>query len=122
MSEEEFEMIKKQEIIEKFIIAPSTHLFFGVTVDKNTDIEDDITLPNNEGKIHQKIKDLVLTTVVNRTTNECNIDTKEETILNQKLVSGMKLIWGEDTGYIIPPYKMRTVDEAIEDLEAIKGV
>lgn len=115
-------MIKKQEKIEKFIIAPSTHLFFGVTVDKNTDIEDDIILPDNAGKIHQKIKDLVLTTEVERTTNECNIETQEKTILKQKLVEGIKLIWGEDTGYIIPPYKMRSVEEAIEDLEAVRGV
>ena len=122
MSEGEFKMLKKQEKIEKFIIAPSTHLFFGVTVDKNTDIEDEIILPDNAGKIYQKIKDLVLTTEVERTTNECNIETQEKTILKQKLVEGIKLIWGEDTGYIIPPYKMRSVEEAIEDLEAVRGV
>jgi len=122
MSEGEFKMIKKQEKIEKFIIAPSTHLFFGVTVDKDTDIEDEIILPDNAGKIHQKIKDLMLITEVKRTTNECSTETDEETVLKQKLVEGMKLIWGEDTGYIIPPYKMRTVEEAIEDLESIKGV
>lgn len=115
-------MLKKQEKIEKFIIAPSTHLFLGVTVDKNTDIEDEIILPNSRGKIHQKIKDLVLITEIEKTTKEYEIKTKEKTRLRQKLVDGMILIWGEDTGYIIPPYKMRSVESAMEDLEAIKGV
>lgn len=112
--------MKKQEKVEKFIIAPSTHLFLGVTVDKKTEIEDEIKLEN--GKIHQTIKDLKLVTNIEREYNENGIKTIEKSNLKQELVEGMYLIWGEDTGYVISPYKMKKVDEAIEDLEAIKDV
>lgn len=112
--------MKKQQKVEKFIIAPSTHLFFGVTVDKKTDIEDEVKLEN--GKIHQTIKNLKLTTNIEREYKENGIKTIEKSTLTQDLVEGMYLIWGEDTGYIISPYKMKKVDEAIEDLTAIKDV
>lgn len=111
--------MKKQEKVEKFIIAPSTHLFLGVTVNKDTDIEDEIVL--EKGKIHQTIKDLKLTTIIEKESTEV-VKTIEKTTLVQDLIEGMYLIWGEDTGYVIPPYKMKKVNEAIEDLEAIKDV
>lgn len=112
--------MKKQQKVEKFVIAPSTHLFFGVTVDEKTDIEDEVIL--EKGKIHQTIKNLKLTTEIEKEYDENGIKTLEKSSLVQELVKGMYLIWGEDTGYIISPYKMKKVSEAIEDLESIKDV
>ena len=114
--------LKKQEKVERFIISPSTHLFFGVTVKKDTDIEDEIVLPNGKGTIHQIIKNLVLTTIIKKKTNEYGIETVENSKLVQKLLENFILVWGEDTGYVIPPYRMKDVKEAIEDLEAIKDI
>lgn len=113
--------LKPQEKVERFVVAPSTHLFMGVTVTKDTDISDKIDLPNNAGTVYQTIKDLTLTTYVRRKEiDSYGIDTKEDTKLVQKLPEGIVLIWGEDTGYIIPTYKMRKVEDAIEDLKSIE--
>lgn len=112
--------MKKQEKVEKFVIAPSTHLFLGITVDEKTDIEDEVVL--DKSKIHQTIKDLKLTTNIEKEYSESGIKTVEKSTLVQELTKGMYLIWGEDTGYIISPYKMKKVSEAIEDLESIKDV
>lgn len=115
--------LRKQEKIEKFVIAPSTHLFLGVTVKKDTYIEDELVLPENKGKIHQIIKNLTLTTIIShKKTKDYGIETEENTKLVQKLPENIILVWGEDTGYIVSPYRMRKVEEAIEDLEAIKGL
>ena len=111
--------MKKQEKVEKFVIAPSTHLFLGVTVTKDTDIEDEVK--TDKGIIHQTIKDLKLTTVIENEFTDV-VKTSEKSTLIQELTEGMYLIWGEDTGYIISPYKMKKVDEAIEDLKSIKDV
>lgn len=115
-------MLRKQEKVEKFIISPSMRLFLGVTVKKDTYIEDELVLPNDMGKIHQVIKDLKLTTVIKKKSKEYEIETEESSKLVQEIPENMILIWGEDTGYIIPPYRMKKVSEAIEDLEAIKDV
>lgn len=114
--------LKKQEKVERFIISPSTHLFLGVTVKKDTYIEDEIVLPNEKGTIHQIIKNLELTTIINKKTNEYGIETVENSKLVQKLPENFVLVWGEDTGYVIPPYRMKSVKEAMEDLDAIKDV
>lgn len=114
--------LKKQEKVERFIISPSTHLFLGVTVKKDTYIEDEVVLPNEKGTIHQIIKDLKLTTIIKKKTNDYGIETVENSKLVQKLPNNFILVWGEDTGYVIPPYKMKSVKEAIEDLNAIKDI
>lgn len=114
--------LNKQKKVEKYIISPSTHLFLGLTVKKDTYIEDELKLPNKRGTIHQIIKDLTLTTIINRKWKECGIETEEKSKLVQKVPEGIILIWGEDTGYIIPNYKMKSVEGAIEDLNAIRGV
>ena len=115
--------LKIQKKVEKFVISPSVRLFLGVTVTEDTDIEDEIVLPDNKGKIHQKIKDFTLTTtIINKKTNELGIETNENATLEQKIPKNTVLIWGEDTGYIVPPYRMVKVEDAIQDLEAIKGL
>lgn len=114
--------LRKQQKVEKFIVTPSTHLFMGVTVKKDTYIEDEVVLPEGKGIIHQVIKNLTLTTLVKKKSKEYGIETIEETKLIQKIPENFVLIWGEDTGYVIPPYKMKNVSDAIEDLEAIRNV
>ena len=105
--------LKIQKKVEKFVISPSVRLFLGVTVTEDTDIEDEIVLPDNKGKIYH---------IINKKTNELGIETNENATLEQKIPKNTVLIWGEDTGYIVPPYRMVKVEDAIQDLEAIKGL
>lgn len=106
----------------KVILSPSMKVFLGITVTKDTYIEDELILPNGKGTIKQIIKDLVLTTRINKEYESCGIKTIEKSILKQELPEGIELVWGENEGYVISPYKMATVPEVIEDLEAIKDI
>ena len=51
--------LKPQEKVERFMIKPHYSLLLGVTVTKDTDIEDE----TDDGKVHQTIKGTVFTTV-----------------------------------------------------------
>ena len=51
--------LKPQKEVERFMIKPHYGLFLGVTVNKDTDIEDEA----DEGRVHQTIKGTTFTTV-----------------------------------------------------------
>ncbi len=106
----------------KVILAPSMKMFLGIKVMKDTYIEDELVLPDGKGKIRQTIKDLTLTTRISKEYNASGIKTIEKSVLTQELPEGIELVWGEQEGYVISPYKMQTVEEVIEDLEAIKDI
>ena len=50
------------EKVEYFVVAPSTKLFGGIRVDKETEFE----TYNDDQTVHQILKDLVLTTEVKK--------------------------------------------------------
>lgn len=104
------------------ILSPSMKTFLGIKVMKDTCIEDELVLPDGKGTIKQTIKDLVLTTRINKEYESSGIKTIEKSVLKQELPEGIELVWGEQEGYVISPYKMQTVKEVIEDLEAIKDI
>lgn len=101
---------------ELFIIKPSLKQHYGRTVTKN--MEFDETTEN--GEVHQTLKDLVLTTEINRKSEYLGIENSEYSKLVQKLQEGTILIWNEVEGYIlpnIPVYKMRDLVEEIKDIK-----
>lgn len=106
------------EKVEYFVVAPSTKLFGGVRVDKETEFE----TWNDEGTVHQTLKDLVLVTEVKKESEFGDIKSSEESKLITELPEGTVLIWGEDTGYIVPNYHMVKVEEAIEGYEQIEDI
>ena len=73
---------------ELFIIAANLKQFYGRTVTK--DMTFDETTEN--GKVHQTLKDLVLTTEVTDEQVTNNIVSKEESKLTQELPEGTVLI------------------------------
>ena len=107
----------------KVILNPSMQLFLGIKVMKDTYLDEpEFTTGDGKGKIKQTIKDLKLTTRVTREYEAMGIKTVERTVLTQELPEGIELVWGEDEGYVVSPYKMTTVPEVIESLEAIKDI
>ena len=106
------------EQLERFVIQPSIKLFGGVKVTKDTEF--DTHTDNNE--IHQSLKNCVLTTRLKRKFKVGNIECNENSKLEQKLPEGIILIWGEDTGYIVPNYKMISAQEEEETFKVLKGV
>ena len=103
---------------ELFIIKPNLQQFYGRTVTK--DMEFDETTDN--GKVHQVLKDLVLTTELSNESVYDNVTSKEESKLTQELPEGTILIWNELQGYIIPNvkfYKLRDLEEEIKTIKEI---
>lgn len=101
--------------MERFIIQPSIKLFGGITVTKETKFKDNTP----DGKIKQELNNLKLTTKVKRQLEYKGIITEENTTLTQTIPEGTRLVWSEEEGYVIPPYKMYTIQEAIDELKGV---
>ena len=102
---------------EYFIVAPSTKLFGGVKVEKNTEFE----TWNDDKTVHQTLNDLELVTEVIRESDYNGIKSKEESKMTTKLPEGIVLVWGEQEGYIVPNYHMVKIDEAQKKIEQANG-
>lgn len=106
------------EKVEYYIVAPSSKLFGGIKVTKETEFE----TYNDDKTVHQTMKDLVLTTELKKDSDYNGIKSTEESKLVTTLPEGIVLVWSEETGYIVPNYHMVKVTEAIETLNKIKDI
>lgn len=108
--------LKPQEKVERFMIKPHYSLMLGVTVTKDTDIEDE----TEDGKVHQTIKGTTFTTIKNDEIEKDGIKIKEESKLTVEVPEGTRLLWIDGQGYILPDFEIRTTKEVLEDMECIK--
>ena len=108
--------LKPQEKVERFMMKPHYGLFLGVTVTKDTDIEDEA----DEGKVHQTIKGTTFTTVKKDTIEKDGVKVTEESKLIVEVPEGTRLIWIDGQGYILPDFEVKTTKEVIEDMDCIK--
>ena len=106
------------ENVEYFVVKPSTKTFGGIRVTKETEFE----TYNEDKTVHQTMKDLVLTTIVTRESEYNGIKSKEESKLVTEVPEGTVIVWGEDTGYIIPNYVMVKPEEAAVMLKTIEDI
>lgn len=96
-----------------FIRKPSIDMYAGITVTKDTEL----TYENENVK--QELKDLVFHSVT-KVKGENYVSTYDTTIT---LNEGDVLVFEEEgRGYIKPVEDFVTVEEAIKDLEAIRGI
>lgn len=108
--------LKPQETVERFMVKPHYGLFLGVTVTKDTDIEDEA----DDGKVHQTIKGTTFTTIKKDTIEKDGVRVTEESKLIVEVPEGTRLIWIEGQGYILPDFEVKTTKEVIEDMDCIK--
>ena len=101
--------------VESFIIKPIYQPFLGVTISKDTDI-DDIT---EDGSIHQTIKGTKFTTEIKKEMEQDGIKIKENSSMEIDLKEGMVLIYQPGQGYVIPEYSVTTLDQVREDLKEL---
>ena len=103
---------------ELFTIKPTLHQYYGRTVTKDMEFDESI----DDKTVHQTLKDLVLTTEINRESEYEGVKSTEKSILTQELPEGTILIWNEQQGYIIPDrqvYKLKDLKEEIKQIEEI---
>lgn len=101
---------------ELFVEQPNIELKIGIKVTKETEL-----LYKNE-KVEQVIKDLVLETILeDEGTNGFNTY-KSKSLLTINLNEGDILLFDEQRGYYMPPYPMSSIEDAISDIESLKGM
>lgn len=114
----------KKEKVEYYTLRPSLKQYFGRKVNKALKFDE----WTEDKKVHQTLNDLELVTELSDERSikllvngeEKTITTEEKSVIKQKLVTGVILIWDETQGYIIPPYQMSTLSEIEEELKAMK--
>lgn len=101
---------------ELFVEQPNIELKAGIRVTKDTEL----TYKND--KVEQVLKDLVLETMLtDEGTNGINTY-KSKSYISITLNGGEILLFDEARGYYMPPYPMESVEDAICDLESVKGI
>lgn len=108
--------LKPQEKVERFMIKPHYGLFMGLTVTKDTDVEDE----TEDGKVHQTIKGTTFTTIKKEQIEKDGMKVEEDSKLVVQLQEGTRLIWIDGQGYIVPDFEVKTTKEVIEDMDCIK--
>lgn len=112
------------EKIEYYTIKPNLKQLFGRKVTKELEFDE----YTEDKKVHQILKDCVLTTYI---TNEEKgsvygvnekVITKEETKITQNIPEGVVLIWSEKSGYIIPDIQMTTLEELAKEITDIQEI
>ena len=106
------------EKVEYYVVSPSTKLFGGIKVDKNTKFD----TYNDDKTVHQTFKNGKLTTHIKRESNYNGIKSVETSNLVTEVPEGIVLLWDEQNGYIIPNYHMVKVSEAIETLKGVEDI
>lgn len=96
-----------------FIRKPSINLYSGIRVDKDT------TLDYETENVKQTLKDLVFHSVT-KVKGE-NFESVYDTTI-QLEVGDILIFDGENRGYVKPVDGFVSIEEAIDDLENIKGV
>lgn len=105
----------KQIKRELFVEQPNIDLKIGIKVTKDTEI-----MYQNE-KVDQVLKDLKLETMLkDEGTNGVNTY-KSKTYICINLNAGDILLFDESRGYYMPPYPVESIEDAISDIESLRG-
>ena len=116
---------KQQKELERFFMAPNYTPVLGLTVTKNTDVEDEEVKEDEVSKmvVKQKIKGVKFKTETTlETTLKNGEKMKEKSCVELELKEGTRLIWLEGKGYILPGEKFQTLKEIQEDIEYLKDL
>ena len=99
-----------------FVEQPNIDLKMGIKVTKETEL----TYSNN--KVEQELKNLVLETILEEEgSNGVNTYTSRS-YLRINLNDGDVLLFDKNRGYYMPPYPVESIDDAISDIESLKGL
>jgi hypothetical protein len=116
--------MKEEKKHELFTIKPTLHQYYGKTVTKEMEFDE----YTDDKSVHQTLKNLLLTTELNRESEFNGIKSTEYSKLTQELPEGTILVWNEQLGYILPDkqvYKLTELKQEVEDILDIykdKGV
>ncbi len=103
---------------ELFTVKPSLTQYYGRTVTKEMVFDE----KTENGEIHQTLKNLVLTTRINRSWEYGGVKNTLHSTHIEELPEGAVIIWSEAQGYIVPNvdmYKLRDLEQEITEIKEI---
>lgn len=101
---------------ELFVEQPNLEMKVGIRVTKDTE------LTYKNAKVEQVLKDLKLETVLeDEGTNGINTY-KSKSYISISLNGGEILLFDENRGYYMPPHPMESIEDAISDIESLRGI
>lgn len=103
---------------ELFIVQPSLKQYYGRTITKDMEFDE----KTENGRVHQVLKDLVLTTEIEEEQVYQNVTSKIKSTLVQEMPEGTILIWDEINGYIIPNHPMYKLKDLEKEIEEVKEI
>lgn len=103
---------------ELFTVKPSLSQYYGRTVTKDMTFDE----KTDSGEIHQILKDLVLTTEIDRTWEQGGIKNTLHSVQTEELKEGTILIWNEQFGYIVPNVEMYKLCDLENEIKQIKEI
>lgn len=103
---------------ELFTVKPSLNQYYGRTVTKEMEFDEE----TENKEVHQTLKDLVLTTEINKEWEENGIKNTLKSTQTETLTEGTILIWNEQMGYIVPNVAMYKIKDLEEDIRDIKNI
>lgn len=100
---------------ELFVEQPNINVMIGIKVTKDTETT------YKSDKVEQSLKDLVLETILeDEGTNGFN-SYKSKSYLQLQLNEGDIILFDEKRGYYMPSYAVESIDDAISDIESLRG-
>lgn len=115
--------MRKIEKLEKYFITPNPRFYGGFKYDgKDIFLCDDMD-EDEDYKFHvtQKIEDSKLYTKIERDYKVQGNAIKEESQMEIEIKEGQLLIYIEGQGYVLPEYKMNTLEEVIGIYDILRG-
>lgn len=99
-----------------FVEQPNIDLMVGIKVTKET------KLTYKSDKVEQELKNLVLETILEEEGANGINTYNSKSYLRINLNDGDVLLFDESRGYYMPPYPVVSIDDAISDIESLRGM
>lgn len=101
---------------ELFVEQPDISVMMGIKVTKETE------LTYKSGKVEQELKNLTLETILEDEGNNGINSYKSKSYLQLQLNEGDILLFDENRGYYMPPFPVESIEDAISDIESLRGL
>jgi hypothetical protein len=76
----------------------------------------------DDKEVHQTLKDLVLTTTINKEWEQDGIKNTLHSVQTEEVPEGTILIWNEQMGYIVPNVPMYKIKDLESEIKEIKEI
>lgn len=104
--------------LEFYCLRPNLRQVFGRKITNELEFDE----YTEDKSVHQTLKNRVLTTIVEKESEQVGCKIKEYSKVEVEYPEGTILIWDEQAGYIFPQLQVCTLDEVEKDIKDLKSI